>query len=559
MTSSSLPARRTTQPSGDWHDLLLIVLAGALGTALFVWLTGGIAALLAHGEWPDVSLTQMSDVIPRLVDDPWHPSAAWPRHAREAIPGPIVFYGVLFTLAGGVWGAAFAARRRFGSDRDVSGSTWASKRDLRPLIVSRPVSKRLVLGRVGRSLVAAEERQSVIVLGPTQSMKTSGFAIPAILEWRGPVVATSVKTDLIRHTIDHRRSLGRTWIYDPTDSTGAESAKWSPLGLCGDWRGAQRVAAWLASSANPSGSGLEQGEFWYTSAAKLLSPLLYAAATSNASISDVVRWVNTQEEAEVAAALQATRTSEALIAAQASWRREPRQKSSVYTTAETILMAYEDPGVARSAETCDFSAPDLLDGGQHTLYVAAPSHEQKRLRPLFQTLLEAILNHAYELSSRRGSPLDPPLLLVLDEAANIAPLPELDTLASTASAHGIELVTVFHDFAQIANRYGDRAPTVVNNHRAKIVLSGVSDPQTLEYVSRLLGDEEVLQAAVTRGSEGAHSTTSSTALRTLAPAHVLRGIRPGDGVLVYGHLPPARIRLRPWFAERRHGRSRGSR
>ena len=121
----------------------------------------------------------------------------------------------------------------------------------------------------------------MIVLGPTQSMKTSGFAIPAILEWSGPVVATSVKTDLIRHTLDHRRILGRTWVYDPTDSTGTESVKWSPLGLCGDWRGAQRVAAWLASSANHGGAGLEQAEFWYTSAAKLLAPLLYAAATSS--------------------------------------------------------------------------------------------------------------------------------------------------------------------------------------------------------------------------------------------------------------------------------------
>lgn len=555
MASSSLPARNTTQPAVGWEDLLLVVLAGAFATALLLWLAGGIAALLAVGEWPDVGLARMSGVIPRLLDDPAHPAAAWPRHARGQIPGPALFYGVVVALVGGVSAGVFLVRRRLVRNRTTSGSAWATKRDLAALVVSRPEPGRLVLGRVGRSLIAGEQRQSVIVLGPTQSMKTSGFAIPAILEWNGPIVATSVKTDLIRHTIEHRGRLGRTWVYDPTDSTGAETAKWSPLALCGDWRGAQRVATWLASSAGRGGSGLDQSEFWHTLAAKLLAPLLYAAATSDGSISDVVRWVNTQEEAEVAAALEATGTREALVAGQASWRREPRQKSSVYSTAEEVLMAYEDPGVARSAERSDFSADALLDGGHHTLYIAAPSHEQKRLRPLFQTLLESIVNHAYEVSSRRGSPLDPALLIVLDEAANIAPLPELDALASTASAHGIELVTVFHDFAQIANRYGDRAATIVNNHRAKIVLSGVSDPQTLEYVSRLLGDEEVMQDAVTRGSEGSHSTTSSPTLRTLAPAHVLRGINPGEGVLVYGHLPPARIRLRPWFVERRQRRN----
>jgi len=110
--------------------------------------------------------------------------------------------------------------------------------------------------------------------------------------------------------------------------------------------------------------------------------------------------------------------------------------------------------------------------------------------------------------------------------------------------------TFFQDLAQVSTRYGERAQTVVNNHRAKIVLSGISDTQTLEYASRLLGDEEVMQASVTRGSHGARSTTESTTMRSIAPAHVLRSIRPREGVLVYGHLPAARIRLRPWFKEK---------
>jgi hypothetical protein len=28
-------------------------------------------------------------------------------------------------------------------------------------------------------------------------------------------------------------------------------------------------------------------------------------------------------------------------------------------------------------------------------------------------------------------------------------------------------------------------------------------------------------------------------------------MRPGEGVLVYGHLPPSQITLRPWFKDRR--------
>ena len=97
--------------------------------------------------------------------------------------------------------------------------------------------------------------------------------------------------------------------------------------------------------------------------------------------------------------------------------------------------------------------------------------------------------------------------------------------------------------AQINAVYGrDRAPTIVSNHRAKVILSGIADSQTLDYVGRLLGDEEVRQLSSTSGAEGRRSTTESVAFRSIAPANVLREMRPGRGLLVYGHLAPARDR-----------------
>src|SRR5206468_1888264 len=130
--------------------------------------------------------------------------------------------------------------------------------------------------------------------------------------------------------------------------------------------------------------------------------------------------------------------------------------------------------------------------------------------------------HAYERTTETGKPIDPPLLIVLDECANIAPLRELATLASTGAGQGIQLVSVFQDMAQISAVYGrDRAPTIVSNHRAKVILSGIADAQTLEYVTRLLGDEEVPQTSSTKSGEGRRSTTRSLAHRTLAPANVL--------------------------------------
>ena len=81
------------------------------------------------------------------------------------------------------------------------------------------------------------------------------------------------------------------------------------------------------------------------------------------------------------------------------------------------------------------------------------------------------------------------------------------------------------------------------------ILSGIADPQTLDYVAALLGDEEVRQIVLDTRRRRRRSTTESFSYRTLAPANVLREMTPGQGVLVYGHLPPARIAMRPWFKD----------
>jgi type IV secretory pathway TraG/TraD family ATPase VirD4 len=92
---------------------------------------------------------------------------------------------------------------------------------------------------------------------------------------------------------------------------------------------------------------------------------------------------------------------------------------------------------------------------------------------------------------------------------------------------------------------------VLNGHLAKLLLSGQADPASLELASKLVGDEAVLQTSETTGGDGRASLTESTAYRRLLPPEALRQLKPRRALLVYGHLPPVRIRLRPWFHSRR--------
>jgi len=537
-----------------------------------LWLGGALSAWMWSGRRPDVPLGAAALLLIRTLATPSRPARAWPRgttlppaailigaEAAGALAGLALLVGAVAAWARRAHSTPHLARLRrrlLPRPRPTRPTTptagaWARRSDLQTLAVRSPTAGRLTLGRNGRGLLAAERRASVVVLGPSQSGKTTGLAIPAILEWQGPVVATSVKSDLARDTIATRGQRGPVWVYDPTRSTGLPASGWSPLAACGDWQAARRTASWLCgASRSGGGSGVNDEDFWYAAAGKLLAPYLLAAAVSGRDIGQVVRWVDTQEESEVAQLLDVAGEHDALSAAGASWQRDERTRSSIFTTAEMVLDAYADPSVLASATTSEISPAQLLAGGAPTLYVCAAGHEQERLQPVFATLLQTIITAAYDASLQAGGPLDPPLLIVLDEAANIAPLRNLDALAATAAGHGIQLVTVWQDLAQVRARYGERAATVLNNHRAKVVLSGISDPATLEYASRLIGEGDVSDQTMTTDPNGGRSTTRSTREKRLAPDAELRRIRPGEGILLYGHLRPARIRLRPWYLEK---------
>jgi type IV secretion system protein VirD4 len=291
--------------------------------------------------------------------------------------------------------------------------------------------------------------------------------------------------------------------------------------------------------------------FWYAAAAKQLAPLLLAAQRGDKTMSEVVHWTNSGVFDEPNRLLELAGETDACVALAACEARDPRLLSSVATTLETVLAPFEDPVVAASTASAEIDLDDLI-GGAGSLYLCGPSHEQHRVQGLFAALVSSAVAAAIKRVNQTAAPLDPPLLLVLDEAANIAPVPDLDTLASTGAGMGIQLVTVCQDLAQLANRYGaDRSRTIANNHRAKVLLTGVSDLATLDVLSGLAGEAAVREETITHDVRDGRQTRSSTvAYRRLAPTDELRRIPPGGGLLIYGHLPPVRLRLRPWYADR---------
>jgi len=542
-------------------DAVWLTLGAVLLVAgLLVWTVGQVAAVLfgAHHPLP-MPAEEMAGVLwnlPGHLDDP---AQAWPRSVRWMLPGPVGMYAALVLV---VWGPVLAVgllirrlhphRRR---ERRAKGARWASLWQLRRLVVTGPRTGRIVLGRrdrwrdllLAKMLLAVEQCHSVLCFGPPGSYKTHALVIPAILEWSGPLVATSIKPDVLRATLAHRARLGEVWVYDPLGLSGVPGAQWTPLAYCGTYAKAKRVGRMLADAADVQGHKPDDANYWQLLGAKLLACVLYAAAGSGRTMADVARWVDVQDFDEVAQALTGLGDEQALDAWAACISRPDNTRGSVFGTAETLLDVFGDPAVADSAEGCDLDVDALLTQPNHSLYLYAPASEQERLRPLFELLISVVIARAEELAARQpDGMLNPRLFVCLDEAGNCAAIKKLPQLATTGRGQGIQLLTVWHDEAQLAYRYGRRAATVLNGHRAKLFLSGQADPASLELASKLVGDQAITQTSQTSG-DGRNSETVSLGWRRLVPVEAVRQLKPKRAVLIYGHLPPVRIRLRPWF------------
>jgi type IV secretion system protein VirD4 len=547
-------------------DTFWLVVAALLFAACgLVWLIGQVAAILfgAHEHLP-VRLVDMLGVLLRLPGTWDDPARAWPPSSQPLLPGPIGMYAaavLTFWIPAFLYGLLIRllsprARRQ----RKQRGARWASLWQLRRLLVLGPRQGRIILGRrdrlrdrlLGRLYLAVEQCHSVLAFGPPGSFKTHGLVIPAILEWQGNLVTTSIKPDVLRATCAHRANLGAVWVYDPLGLSGVPGAWWTPLAHCRSYADARRVGRMLADAAEVQGHRAEDANYWQLLGAKLLSVLLFAAAGTGRSMADVARWVDVQDVDDVAQALMEIGNQQALDAWAACTSRPDNTMGSVYGTAETLLDVYGDPTVAASAEGCDLDIDELLTGANNTLYLYAPASEQERLRPMFELLVSVVVYKAEELAAAQpDGMLDPRLFLCLDEAGNCAAIKKLPQLATTGRGQGIQLLTIWHDEAQLQHRYGHRASTVLNGHRAKLLLSGQADPASLELASKLVGDEALVQTSETTGGDGRASLTESTAYRRLLPPEALRQLKPRRALLVYGHLPAVRIRLRPWFRSRR--------
>jgi len=106
---------------------------------------------------------------------------------------------------------------------------------------------------------------------------------------------------------------------------------------------------------------------------------------------------------------------------------------------------------------------------------------------LFQQIFSELQYCAAEKYKYHGQVLPVHVRFILDEFANTCTIPDFLQILAYARSFGISIAPILQSLEQIKNMYKDEWGVIIDNCASRLFLGGVSNMDTLEYVSKMLG------------------------------------------------------------------------
>ncbi|MGC5040134.1 type IV secretory system conjugative DNA transfer family protein [Streptomyces sp. DT190] len=502
---------RNTQ-GGIPDGLLVGILAFLLGMTVLVWTATGLAGVFAHGSWPSgVTFVATPLAMRHLIAQPHDIPGAWPGTPPGDLSGYGLFWGlfigqlmVLLVLTVFVLGTvarwrAGRARRRLEQataaevrqheaparhpaqspvQHDVpapapsaspqphtpqSPAPAPAPHDLptprraapEPGHLPEPTAP-LAPTPAAPAFLFGQERVGgweKILVAPRETRQIT--ATQAVRDAEGPTLVVTSNPTLWQETKDARAKLGPTHLYDPTHLCNTPSRlHWSPTTGCEDPRTAATTATALLAPVRPTAK-LDQAVT--DTATTLLRSYLHAAAVDGRTIRHVHRWA---QGTQIQDAVRILRTNPKAAPGSAgelegalTAHPERRDVAQQLTTRALAALSTINVREACTPNRNDALALDSFIDEGGTLYVVGESIEDPRTTPGAMPFLTALVSSVVERGRRmaeRSSSgrLDPPLTLVLDDVAAVAPLPQLPELLATGADRGLSTLALLRSREQ---------------------------------------------------------------------------------------------------------------
>ena len=344
--------------------------------------------------------------------------------------------------------------------------------------------------------------EHLVMLAPPRTGK-SALLGKVMLRYRGPVLSTTTRADLYKHTYRARLKRGGTvHTFNPQGIGGVPSSfAFDVIGGTPEDRGCLDISTAIrranAFAYAVSSQGMEDGAFWASKTSGYLRAFFYGAAYARSQgysfgLAEVARWALTDRSEQAEDILK--------DAGAGHWSEEIRQlRGQAQKTAETIRMYLSqclqfmaDPALAAAVSPRPGEAPFDLHGfatGRDTLYMMAQGQDEHApMAGLFACIASEVHYTAGMVASFNDTGrLPEPMLFALDEVCQIVPVPLASWMADSGGK-GIQIAAVGHGEAQFRAKYGaSSARQIFDCAGLTAILPGVTDPETLRAVSQACG------------------------------------------------------------------------
>lgn len=437
-----------------------------------------------------------------------------------------LFIGIICGVA--LWMAVYIKgqnAKKFRHKVEYGSARWGTRKDIEPFIASK-FEDNIILTKTEFLMMSNRPKdpknarnKNVLIVGGSGSGKTRFWIKPNLLQMHSSYVVTDPKGSIVIECGNALLRYGyKLKIFNTINFK--KSMHYNPFAYIHSEKDILKLVTTLI--ANTKGDGKEGDEFWTKAETLLYCALIgyihFEAPIEEQNFSTLIEFINAMEVREddedfqnpvdlMFEALERKNSNHFAV------RQYKKFKLAAGKTSKSILiscgarLAPFDIDELREITSYDELELDTLGDRKTALFLIMSDTDGT-----FNFLISMIYTQLFNLLCEKaddvyGGRLPVHVRCLIDEAANIGQIPNLEKLVATIRSREISACLVLQAQSQLKAIYKDNADTIIGNMDSRVFLGG-SEPTTLKELNQALGKEtiDMYNTSDTRGNSPSYGT-----------------------------------------------------
>ena len=416
--------------------------------------------------------------------------------------------------------------KKYRHSMEYGSARWGTAKDIEPFMAPK-FADNIILTKTERLMMSNRppdpknaRNKNVLVVGGSGSGKTRFWLKPNLLQCHSSYVVTDPKGSIVVECGNALLKNGyKVRILNTINFK--KSMHYNPFAYVHSEKDILKLVTTLMTNTKGEGSGGDP--FWEKSERLLLTALIaylhYEAPVEEQNFATLLEMLNTMQVLEDDEEYQnpvdllfedLAKTKPNSFAG----RQYKLYKLAAGKTAKSILiscgarLAPFDIQELRDLTMYDELQLDTLGDKKTALFLIISDTDST-----FNFLISMVYTQLFNLLCDKaddvyGGKLPIHVRCLIDEAANIGQIPNLEKLVATIRSREISACLVLQAKSQLKAIYKDNADTIIGNMDSQIFLGG-SEPGTLKDLSEMLGKETIdsFNTSDTRGNSPSYGTS----------------------------------------------------